>query len=590
LPLAPLRITKKLLGFEGQLPNLKQMQSRLQFLSLLIPLLFLSAPTTVQGQIMAEIITPDAAFCESGEISIDIKFGESFNAPFDAWIRISDSEGVFKEAWRIENLYPSENDGSYTFSTQKTFDASIDSYGYGDFLISIEKAIDGSNNEYSGDDIAGTTTVSLFQTPTPQIVDDATPVCGLSKQLNATPGAESNTYYWEAVTGASFSDASLTDPLFTADEDGIYELTFTQTNGPCSASDVVSVTLWGEPSGSLSTESEICGTGEAEIHFNLQGYGPWTVNYSFGGEAEQLATSNNTPTQTHSLSGESIFQLQSVTDVHGCSTTYTDEPGTTATVIDLLPVANAGNDRAVCGNEISLSAAEPSIGTGTWSGGGSFSDIHDKNSLFNPDPFTGEVSKTLIWTVKNKECTVSDQIAVTFYEQLEATDISAGKDTLLYQQNSFILEAAPLPFGVGTWTILSGNGQITQANNPQAEISQLDYGQTLLRWTVSNGECAPVWQEVGIRVQSIQHPTGFSPNGDGLNDVLELPGAKTIENNQLIVFNRQGTVVYKINNYQNDWKGTKQNGEALPDGYYYYVFTGDGVNIKDYLILKRSKR
>jgi gliding motility-associated-like protein len=371
---------------------------------------------------------------------------------------------------------------------------------------------------------------------------------------------------------------------------GIYELTFVQTNGVCNASDNVSVTLRGAPTATLSTDSEICGTGEAEIDFELQGFSPLTVDYSFGNDTEQFTTADLQHTQTHILSGETTFQILTVTDVYGCTTTYTNETGTTAIVADILPTAYAGDDRVVCADEITLSAAEPAFGTGTWSGGGSFSNVNDKNSVFYPDPFTGEVTKPLTWTVQNKHCSATDQITVTFYEQPAQTDVWAGKDTLLYEQKSYYLDATPPPFGEGAWSIIRGNGNISEPSNPNAEITQLGFGQTLLRWTLSNGDCATVWHEIEISMQTIQHPTGFSPNRDGKNDLLRIPGAEFIENNQLIVFNQQGTVVYKTNNYQNNWSGTKENGEILPDGYYYFVFSGEGVNIKDYLIIKRSMR
>ncbi|GAO29039.1 similarity [Geofilum rubicundum JCM 15548] len=537
---------------------------------------------------MAEIITPDAEFCESGEVTIQIKFGEDFDPQFDAWISISHAGGTNTSSF-VENYDPSSNDNNYTYSRTLLLDNLT--YSYGELIIRIDKAIDGNGTEYTGQDVGGSTTVTLFKTPSsPFTAGDDIATCGLSATLNATPGTESNSYNWEALAGTSLSDANITNPLFTADEDGTYELTFTQTNGACRVSDQVSVALWGQPSATLSTGSEICGTGDAEIDFELQGYGPWEVHYSYGTETGQFTTSDNNPTQIHTLTGETSFQLLSVTDVNDCSTSYTNEPGTMATVVDLLPTANAGNDREVCGKEVTLSAAEPPIGTGTWSGGGSFGNNNDKNSLFEPDPFTGEVSKTLTWTVENKDCAVSDHLVVTFFEQLADGDISAGEDTLLYQQASYILDATPPPFGVGTWTVIAGSGLISQLNDPKAELTQLDFGQTLLRWTVTNGLCEPVWQEVGITVQGLQNPTGFSPNGDGKNDLFIIPGAEFIENNQLIVFNQQGSVVYKTANYQNNWKGTKQNGEVLPEGYYYYVFSGKGVEIKDYLIIKRSIR
>jgi gliding motility-associated-like protein len=564
------------------------MQRRILFLPFLIPLLLLTAPTDAQEQPMAEIITADAEFCESGEVTIEIKFGDTYTPPFDVWISIKTSEGASRERWEVKGYYPSENNNSYTFSQVKSFDAA--NWGHGDFIIKVDEVRD-QNTNYSSDNVIGSTSVTLYKTPSsPFTAGDDLATCGFSTTLNATPGAESNSYFWESPAGTSFSDPNIANPLFTADEDGIYALTFTQTNGACSVSDQVSVSLWGQPSATISTNGEICATGDAEIDFNLQGYGPWEVNYSFGTQTGQFTASDNNPTQIHTLTGETSFQLLSVTDVNDCTTSYSNEPGTTATVIDLLPTANAGNDRELCGNEVTLSAADPPIGTGTWSGGGSFSNNNDKNSVFTPAPFTGEVSKTLTWTVKNKDCAASDQVEITFFEQLEDSDISAGQDTLLYQQTSYVLNATPPPFGEGTWTLTSGNGQIAEANNPKTEIVRLDFGQTILRWTVTNDLCEPVWQEVEITVQGIEHPTGFSPNGDGMNDLFIIPGAKTIENNQLIVFNKQGAVVYKTANYQNNWNGTKQNGEVLPEGFYYYVFSGKGVEIKDYLIIKRSIR
>jgi gliding motility-associated-like protein len=65
----------------------------------------------------------------------------------------------------------------------------------------------------------------------------------------------------------------------------------------------------------------------------------------------------------------------------------------------------------------------------------------------------------------------------------------------------------------------------------------------------------------GIRV-----PNLFTPNGDGINDVLEIRGLNQFEKAELSIVNRWGNEVYKSNNYQNDW-----NGEGLNEGTYYYL-------------------
>ncbi len=67
---------------------------------------------------------------------------------------------------------------------------------------------------------------------------------------------------------------------------------------------------------------------------------------------------------------------------------------------------------------------------------------------------------------------------------------------------------------------------------------------------------------------------GISPNGDGMNDEIDLEfladrsGPFTME-----VFNRHGMSVFTKSNYINDFKGISSDGVELPTGTYYYVIT-----------------
>lgn len=72
---------------------------------------------------------------------------------------------------------------------------------------------------------------------------------------------------------------------------------------------------------------------------------------------------------------------------------------------------------------------------------------------------------------------------------------------------------------------------------------------------------------------------GISPNGDGKNDYFDLASFGGVD---LKVFNRYGSVVYKKQNYINEWHGKSNSGKELPSGTYFYqiitirgeVFTG----------------
>ena len=93
---------------------------------------------------------------------------------------------------------------------------------------------------------------------------------------------------------------------------------------------------------------------------------------------------------------------------------------------------------------------------------------------------------------------------------------------------------------------------------------------------------------------SIFIPEGFSPNGDGINDLFVVRGATGLTVS-LEVYNRWGSLVYKNDNYQNDWDGKPNSGIAissdangLPDGTYYYVITtSDGRKFVRYMTINR---
>ncbi len=85
-------------------------------------------------------------------------------------------------------------------------------------------------------------------------------------------------------------------------------------------------------------------------------------------------------------------------------------------------------------------------------------------------------------------------------------------------------------------------------------------------------------------------PEGFSPNGDGYNDLFVILGIENYSENELLIFNRQGVTVFHRINYKNDWAGTPETGSVLggvlPEGTYYYVFRfGETSVIKGFVYL-----
>jgi gliding motility-associated-like protein len=83
-------------------------------------------------------------------------------------------------------------------------------------------------------------------------------------------------------------------------------------------------------------------------------------------------------------------------------------------------------------------------------------------------------------------------------------------------------------------------------------------------------------------------PTGFSPNGDMTNDVWNIRNLQYAANNEVVIVNRWGEVVYQVKGYDNTFDGTpnvrvsQTTGDGkLPDGTYYFIFK-DLTNNRNY--------
>lgn len=101
--------------------------------------------------------------------------------------------------------------------------------------------------------------------------------------------------------------------------------------------------------------------------------------------------------------------------------------------------------------------------------------------------------------------------------------------------------------------------------------------------------CAYIDSIILSAPNSIDIPTGFTPNNDGFNDLFILPGISSNNPASIQVFNRWGNLVYERSNYENNWDGYSKNGKELPDGTYFVIvdFINDGKKINGYVDLRR---
>ena len=106
-----------------------------------------------------------------------------------------------------------------------------------------------------------------------------------------------------------------------------------------------------------------------------------------------------------------------------------------------------------------------------------------------------------------------------------------------------------------------------EANSPSV-------GSDLFTYSICLETCPDICTDglvnISVIFDELVIPDAFSPNNDGIKDTWVIPGIDQFPNNQLVVVNRWGNVVFSADNYQSDWDGTSNNNRPLDEGTYYY--------------------
>lgn len=71
----------------------------------------------------------------------------------------------------------------------------------------------------------------------------------------------------------------------------------------------------------------------------------------------------------------------------------------------------------------------------------------------------------------------------------------------------------------------------------------------------------------------------FTPDGDGVNDTFSFDfWAQAVATFECIIVDRWGVTVHIMDDIADHWDGTDMNGDPLPDGIYFYTYTGTATN------------
>lgn len=120
------------------------------------------------------------------------------------------------------------------------------------------------------------------------------------------------------------------------------------------------------------------------------------------------------------------------------------------------------------------------------------------------------------------------------------------------------------------WTPSAGLSDSTSASPMASPLKTTAYTLTV----ESTDNCESSAEVTVTVVNSLNIPSAFTPNGDGINDKWDLIGILAYPNCRVQVYDRYGRLVFYSKGYSSAWEGSFR-GNPLPIGVYYFIIHPD---------------
>jgi gliding motility-associated-like protein len=244
------------------------------------------------------------------------------------------------------------------------------------------------------------------------------------------------------------------------------------------------------------------------------------------------------------------------------------------------PMASAGNDTLICfGNRVQLNANF--IGSSfSWSPSLNMINATSLSPLVAPAKTT--TYQLMVQDTLGCPKKVIDSIVVQVSPKAV---VRAGNDTAINVNQPLQLNAV----GASNyqWFPITGLSDPLIAN-PVAQLGN-NIDSIIYRVRADNGNACfgedfiKVWVYKGG--PDLYIPSGFTPNGDGKNDLLRPIPIGIAQLNYFMIYNRWGQLIFSTNEIGKGWNGM-YNGEPQPVGT--YIFQAEGKDFTGKIIYKKG--
>lgn len=403
---------------------------------------------------------------------------------------------------------------------------------------------------------------------------------------NTSTGAPFTATNW-TFTGAATAVSTANNPTgICYNTAGTFDVSLTVTNANGSDTETQTAyitvnTCSTAPVAAFSANTTTICAGDQVSFSDASTNGPTSWSWSFPGGTPATSTAQN-PTVTYSSPGTYSVTL-TASNATG-SDTETTSNYITVTACSVPVASFTPSSSAICaGDCITFSNTSTNATIYGWvfqGGTPATSTAQNPGSVCYATP--GSYSVQLIVSNGTDADTISSTITVT-----ALPGVTASADTTIDIGNSVVISATGSGSGTYLWSPTSG---LISPNSSSTSATPLSTTAYVIFYT-ENG--CTVTDTVLITVNIVEGigvPNAFSPNGDGVNDVLSVLGQGIVKMN-FIVYNRYGQKVFESSDQTQGWDGTfegkKINGGVFAWYLEYTLISGQNGTLKGNVTLMR---